>query len=150
MFHVKAKSVRHSLSWGTPGAADAVLQKLWRLWIKLGETSWPLNYFKLWPPRNFWAVPERPPLSLPGGLGASDSRCLERIWFSCPGILLELKLMPLKITAKQQVLQAVITTELLFAIVDSCQDRISIFWEIFQINLRSGTFWTCGSTDLLV
>lgn len=49
-------------------------------------------------------------------------------------ISFELKWIPLKITAKQQVLQAVITTELLFALVDSCQDKISISCEIFHIS----------------
>lgn len=58
--------------------------------------------------------------------------------------------MPFKITANQQVLQAIVTTDLLFAVVDSCQARGSTFWELFQISLQSGTFWTCGSMDLLV
>lgn len=53
-----------------------------------------------------------------------------------PDIPFELRLIPLKIAAKQQVLQAVITTELLFAIVDSCQDRIPISGEIFHISLE--------------
>lgn len=78
----------------------------------------------------------------PWALGASGLRYLH--------VSLELKLVPLKITAKQQVLQAVITTELLFAMLDSCQDRISIFWETFQISLQSEAFWTCGFMDLLV
>lgn len=75
-----------------------------------------------------------------GGLGASDSRGLESPWLSHPDISLELKLMPFKITAKQQVLQAIVTTELLFAVVDSCQARVSTFWEVLQISLQSGTF----------
>lgn len=54
--------------------------------------------------RNFWAVPERPLLSLPGRAGSRWLKVFGSFWLSCLGVLLELKLMPLKITAKQQVL----------------------------------------------
>lgn len=77
----------------------------------------------------------------PWALGAGDLRYLH--------VSLELKLVPLKISAKQQVLQAVIMTELLCAIAGSCQDRVSIFWETFHISLQSEAFWTCGFMDLL-
>lgn len=52
-FYMKEKSTGHPLSQGTLGDADAMLQKSWSTWTKAGETRWPFNYLKLWPPRNF-------------------------------------------------------------------------------------------------
>lgn len=77
-------------------------------------------------------MPQRPLLSLPWQSGSQQPKVCDKSL----NISFELKLIPLKITAKQQVLQAVITTELLFATADSCRDRISISCKIFHISLE--------------